>query len=295
MMPAVRSPSPRLQRLILLVVFGATGSLRLLRDVWYPHHIGIDRRVYTDASRVWLAGGDPWTATYEFGIRYGAPPPSLLVTAPLTLLPSAAAGLVAVAVSAVLAVAAIRSLGLPGWWILWAPVLDGVLVGSLDIATMALLVLAAGRAAAFAPMLKVYAVLPMLGDRRWRQLAGAGLLVVATIPILPWSMFIADLPVVSATLAQQSMTTSVWGNPLLWVLFAIGLVSLGAHRAGYLAVPLLWPSTQPHYGALALPVAMLSTILAVGFAFAFLVPWVPAVSVLLYVILEAWRRLDRRA
>jgi hypothetical protein len=289
-MPGLAAPSPRLQRMILLVAFGATGSLRLLRDVLYPHHIGIDGRIYTDASRVWLAGGDPWTTAYEFGIRYGAPPPSLLVTAPLTILPSVAAGLVVVVVSAVLAVAAIRSLGLPGWWILWAPILDGVLVGSLDIATMALLVLAAGRAAAFAPMLKVYAVLPMLGDRRWRQLALTGALFVATIPFLPWATFIADVPIVSATLSQQAMTTSVWGNPLLWIGFAIGLASLGAHRAGYLAVPVLWPSTQPHYGAITLPVAMLSTILAVGFAFAFLVPWAPAFSVLLYVAHEAWRR-----
>jgi hypothetical protein len=280
--------------MLLLVAFGATGSLRLLRDLLYPHHIGLDGRLYTDASRVWLAGGDPWTASYEFGLRYGAPPPSLLVTAPLTLLPSVVAGLVVVVVSAVLAVAAIRSLGLPGWWILWAPILDGVLVGSLDVATMALLILAAGRASSIAPLMKIYAILPMLGTRRFRQLGGAGLLLVATIPIVPWSTFIADLPIVSATLAQQSMTTSVWGNPVLWIGFAIGLASLGASRAGYLAVPVLWPSTQPHYGALALPVAKGSTILAVGFTFAFLVPWVPAFSVLVYVIWEAGRRLSER-
>jgi hypothetical protein len=283
-------PSRRLQRLVVLVVFGATGSLRLLRDVLYPHHIGIDGRIYTDASRIWLSGGDPWTTTYEFGIRYAAPPPSLLATAPLTVLSPAMAGSASVAISLVLALAAIRSLGLPIWWILWSPILDGVLVGSLDIATMALLVIGAGRACGVAPLLKVYAVLPMLGERRWRGLLVAVGLTVATAPILPWRMFLSDLSVVGNALVTQTMSGSVWGDPVLMVAFAVILLSLGAARAGYLAVPIFWPRTQPHYSALVLPVAAQSTILAVGFAFAFLMPWVPALAVAVYAVVTFLRR-----
>ncbi len=278
-------------RLAVLTAIAVTGSLRLLRDFVYPYHIGFDGRLYTDASRVWLAGGDPWTATYEFGLHYGAPPPTLLVTAPLTLLPSVAAGLIMVVLSAVLAFLAIRTLGLPAWWILWTPILDGVLVGSLDIAAMAALILLAGRVSALAPFLKIYAVVPMLGERRWRSVVVAGLLIAATIPIVPWAMFIADWPVVTHTLSTQNMSGSAWPSPLPWLAFAIGLPLLGARRAGYLAVPVLWPNTQPHYGALVLPIASTSAILAIGFSFAFLIAWVPAASVAALIVIELVRRL----
>ncbi len=99
----------------MLVVFGATGSLRLLRDVLYPHHIGLDGRLYTDASRVWLAGGDPWTTTYEFGhpLRGTAAIAPRDGSADAPALGDGRASSVVV-VSAVLALAAIRSLGLPG-------------------------------------------------------------------------------------------------------------------------------------------------------------------------------------
>ena len=229
-----------------------------------PSIFAFDGRLYVDASRVWLAGGDPWTATYEYGIRYAAPPPSLLATVPLTLLEPAAAGLVMVVVSAVLAYLAIRTLGLPAWWILWAPILDGVLVGSLDIATMALLIVVGGRLSAFAPLLKIYAVLPMAGERRWRALVVAAGLVAITIPILPWDKFLADLALVEGALVDQTIASSAWVFPILVPIFAVGLVSLGLRRAGYLAVPVLWPRTQLHYSALILPVASTSLILHPG-------------------------------
>jgi hypothetical protein len=283
-------------RLAVLTAIAATGSLRLLRDLVYPYHIGFDGRLYTDASRVWLAGGDPWTATYEFGLHYGAPPPTLLVTAPLTLVPTVVAGLIMVVIGGVLALLAIRTLGLPAWWILWTPILDGVLVGSLDIAAMAALVLVAGRVSALAPFLKIYAVVPMLGERRWRSVAVAGMLIAATIPLVPWAMFLADWPVVTHTLATQNMSGSAWPSPILWIAFAIGLPLLGARRAGYLAVPVLWPNTQPHYGALALPIASSSAILAIGFSFAFVVPWVPLVAVAAVIALTVVdRERTRRA
>ncbi|MFI5293050.1 MAG: hypothetical protein ACHQ02_09305, partial [Candidatus Limnocylindrales bacterium] len=188
--------------------------------------------------------------------------------------------------AAVLAMLAIRTLGLPAWWIMWTPILDGVLVGSLDIAAMAALIVLAGRLSALAPVLKIYAILPMLGERRWRAILVSGLLIAATIPIVPWAMFIADWPVVSQTLATQNMSGSAWSWPVLWLALALGLLSLGARRAGYLAVPVLWPNTQPHYGALVLPIASANAILAIGFSFAFLIPWVPAASVAVVIGIE---------
>ena len=280
----------RWRRILVLTTIGSMAVIRFYRDLRYPFLFGFDGRLYVDASRVWLSGGDPWAATYAHGIRYAAPPPSLLATVPLTLLEPAAAGLVMVGVSAVLAYLAIRTLGLPAWWLLWAPILDGVLVGSLDIATMALLIVVGGRLSGFAPLLKIYAVLPMVGERRWRALVVSALLVAITIPILPWDKFLADLSLVNRALTDQTIESSAWIFPILVPIFAVGLASLGMRRAGYLAVPVLWPRTQLHYSALIVPVASTSLILTLGFGVGFIVPLAPLASVAVYVAVDLWRR-----
>jgi hypothetical protein len=286
-----RRPRQRALELVLLVAFGASAALRILRDVVYPYNFGFDARLYTDAARVWLAGGNPWTQQYEFGYYYAAPPPSLLAMAPFTLLPSWAAGILGVVLLAALAIAALRTLGLPAYWVFFVPILDGILVGSLDVAALAALVIAGGRFALLAPFLKVYAAIPMVGERRWRALAFSVLALVVTAPILPWQVFLASLPDIASHLASQSMTTSVWGSIPLMVVFGLGLLSLGLRRAGWLAVPVLWPSTQPHYGALALPVVATSTILAFGYAWSFLMPWAPAAATAVFILLTQDRRL----
>ncbi len=173
----------------------------------------------------------------------------------------------------------------------FVPILDGILVGSLDIATLAALVVVGGRFASLAPVLKIYAAIPMVGERRWRALAVSGLALAVTAPILPWPLYLASLSDVATHLAGQSMTTSVWGSIPLMVVFGLGLLSLGLCRAGWLAVPILWPSTQPHYGALSLPVVATSTVLTVGYAFSFLVPWAPAAATAVFILVTQYRRL----
>jgi hypothetical protein len=281
----------RMQERLLLVAFAIPAALRILVDVVYPYNFGFDARLYTDAARVWLSGGNPWAQPYEFGFYYASPPPSLLVMAPFTLLPSWAAGILGVVLLAVLALAALRTLGLPAYWVFFVPILDGILVGSLDVATLAALVVVGGRFAPLAPFLKVYGAIPMVGERRWRALAMSGLALAVTAPILPWPKFLASLPDIASNLASQSMTTSVWGSIPLMVVFALGLLSLGLRRAGWLAVPILWPSTQPHYGALSLPMVATSMILAVGYTLSFLMPWAPAVATAVFILATQCRRL----
>lgn len=118
-------------------------------------------------------------------------------------------------------------------------------MGSLDVATLAALVVVGGRFAPLAPFLKVYGAIKMIGERGWRALAMSGLVLAITAPVLPWGMFLASLPDAASHLAGQSMTTSVWGSVPLMVVFGLGLLWLGLRRAGWLAVPILWPSTQP--------------------------------------------------
>lgn len=280
----------RMQERLLLVAFGIPAALRILVDVVWPYNLGFDARLYTDAARVWLSGGNPWAQPYELGFYYAAPPPSLLVMAPFTLLPSQAAGIFGVVLLAVLALAALRALGLPAYWVFFVPILDGILVGSLDVATLAALVVFGGRFASLAPFLKIYGAVPMIGERRWRALAVSGLAVAVTAPILPWQMFLESLPDVASHLSSQSMSTSVWSSIPLMVVFALGLLSLGLRRAGWLAVPILWPSTQPHYGAISLPVVATSMILAVGYTFSFLMPWTPAAATAVFILVTLCRR-----
>jgi hypothetical protein len=124
---------------------------------------------------------------------------------------------------------------------------------------------AAGPAAnAIAPLVKIYAIAPLVGERRWRPIVicVAGLAISAVI--LPWGLFIRDLPIVTDTLVAQATSLSAFDVPVVLPFAVIGLAAVGLRRAGWFAVPVLWPHTQVHYAALSLP--ELSPLLAVGFS-----------------------------
>ena len=71
--------------------------------------------------------------------------------------------------------------------------------------------------------------------------------------VLPWAAWFAELPTITQHLTNTSRTTSVYGRPLLMAVAVVALLSLGTRRAGWLAVPLLWPTTQLHYAAISVP------------------------------------------
>jgi hypothetical protein len=217
-----------------------------------PEWIGIDASLYTAASAAWVGGSDPW-AVMLVGVFYSAPPPTLLAFVPFIWMPPFAVSLLWIVGSFVLGWLAIRSLKLPIWWLAFPPLLDGVLAGNPDVAVLALLVVAGGRLGAIAPFLKIYALVPMIGERCWRQIGLAAALLLVTAFVLPWGAWFAELPVVTKHLADTSRTTSVYGRPILMAIAVVALLALGTRRAGWLAVPLLWPSTQLHYGTIAIP------------------------------------------
>ena len=274
-----------LARLVPYVFAAVTGFQILKYFVVSPAGIGFDTRLYLEASRAWLAGGDPWSVS-SLGIFYGAPPPTLLAFAPLTALPTELVVWLVVAGSFVLAAMAFRSLGMPMWWLAAWPIVDGSLVGNPDVALLAVLTINRGRLAWIAPFLKIYGVLPLIADRRVRMLAVVFVALTSSALILPWSMWLAELPTISVRLAQVSDTTSVFGMPLLMAIAAIALLSLGLRRAGWLAVPVLWPSTQPHYLAMSLPA--LSPWLAIAWSFP--QPYFVAGSVLIEAVVGIRRR-----
>jgi len=214
------------------------------------NYLFFDARLYLDATRTWLAGGDPWDVQLA-GNYFAAPPPTLLPFVPLTLLPpELGVALVALAVCGG-AVATIRLLRLPWWWLLFPPLVQCVLSANVQALIVPLILLPGG---ALAILLKIYAGLPLAILGRWRSLLLAAGILVATVPVLPWATYISEFSVISARLADQSKYTLPMGLLLLLSpLIVTALVVVGRERAAWLVIPAIWPSQQFYYGTIAMP------------------------------------------
>ncbi len=144
---------------------------------------------------------------------------------------------------------AVRALGLPIWWVAFPPIVDAALVGNPDVAVLAFLVCAGGRLGPVAPFLKIYALIPMLGERRWRQVAISCGLLAASLLVLPWGLWWSQTaghhrpPHLGLGEHVGLRSADPHGDRV------VALLSLGLRRAGWLAVPILWPYTQFHYAA----------------------------------------------
>ena len=245
---------------------------------------GGDAALYAAAAKAWLTGMDPWIVA-QAGISFAAPPPTLLFFAPFAFVDPLATRIFWICATAGAVVYVVRHLKLPWWWVLFPPFWEGVLVGNPDPVVLVALVAAAPFVAGVAPVLKIYALVPLALQRRWRPIALAMLILAATALVLPWRDFLGDLPYVSAILAGQAVGLSAFSVPWLIPVGIIGLAALGIRRAAWLAVPVLWPSTQLHYAAMAAPA--MTPLLAFGFSLP--IPGAPAVAVALQAAYEWWR------
>ncbi len=217
------------------------------RDTTY---IFFDARLYLDATRAWLAGANPWDVQLA-GNYFAAPPPTLLFFAPFAMLPaSIAVGLVALIVFGG-AVATVRMLHLPWWWLLFPPLVQAVLSANVQTLLVPLVLVPGG---GLAIVLKIYAGLPLLILGRWRSLLIAAATVLATVPILPWGTYVAEFGLISQRLAGQSkLTLPTILLVVLSPLILAALVIIGRERAAWLVVPAVWPSQQFYYGTIAMP------------------------------------------
>jgi hypothetical protein len=253
----------------LLVTFLLVTAERLL-GAYAQGTFAIDLRIYRVAADAALHGGDPWAAGVA-GLTFAGPPPTLLPYLPAALLPEGIAIAAFGAVTLAAAVLALRTLHLPVWWLLFPPISDSLIVLNPDVIVIALLV-AAPRGAALAVPLKIYAAVPLLLTGRWRPLAAGLLLCLLSIPW--WPAFLAARGSIEASLATQSYGgASAWGT-MLMIPTVLALGALWRKGAEWLAVPALWPYTQLHYGALALPVAARDAVVAflLSFPVVYLVP-----------------------
>lgn len=224
-------------------------------------NLGGDARLYALAARAWLAGGDPWHAGIQWGllgqhwtVYYASLPPTLLFFAPFAYLPAWLVAASWIALDSVAMVLVLRALRLPWWWLLWPPFVSGAAVGNPEPLVLGLLVLAGGRLAALSPLVKIYAVIPLIGEQRWRLLIASGALLAVTAVLLPWARFADDRSWFAQVYAAQSGAgDSATAVPTLVPLALVALAVMGWRRAGWLAVPTLWPGTHGHYATTALP------------------------------------------
>lgn len=129
-------------------------------------------------------------------------------------------------------------------------------------------------------LLKIYAAVPLAMTKRWRALAAGVALCLLSAPL--WPTFVAQRDTISASLAAQSFSgLSAWGS---WLMLptVVALLAVWRRGAAWLAVPAVWPFTQLHYAALALPVAARNPLVA--FLLCFPVAFLPAVATIAYAV-----------
>ena len=221
----------------------------LIRIIPY-YAVGGDGLLYSLGARAGLSGADPYAVVVN-GVYLAAPPPTFLPFVLTSWMAPEAmratwvlAGFVAIAVT-------VRVARLPWWCLLFPPSVFSALHGSIETVMVLCLV----GPAWIAPVIKVYAAIPLLILGQWRSLLGAGIALAITFPFLPWTAFVQHLPEMGLRLAEQTQGGySAFGNPLLMVGVLLALRILGRRIAAFVLVPSLWPSMPPQYGAMVLPV-----------------------------------------
>jgi hypothetical protein len=227
-----------------------------------PITFAIDARHYQRAAAAWLDGGDPWSV-FEYDVRYASGPHTLLAYAPTNILPLDAAVAVWMLIGLAAATWVVRRLDLPIWWIAFPPLFHAVWNGNPQTVMLALLLVAHPLASAGAVFVKLYAAIPLLF--RPRHLVVAGIVLLVTLPILPWQQYVAAGGGVSGHLAD-AWNGSAWRFPLLVAPTLLALWVLRRRGAEWLAIPAVWPATQFYYVSTVLPLVAKRPILAAAFA-----------------------------
>jgi hypothetical protein len=267
-----------LGQIALATWFAGQTYMRIARFVHDTVPLGQDIRIYYRGVEQWLHGGDPWAA--EVVVRhsvfsYAGSPVTTVLLAPSALFSEDQFTVLWLVLSALSAVAIVRWLRLPIWWLLFPPTAEALYSGNPQLVILMLLLAGAARpgvvADSIAVALKVYAVIPLLGERRLRRVGLALVLTLATVVVAPslWIHYAQQFGAISARLAQQSDSGfSAFYHPILLIPTAIAIILLWRRdrkAAAWLAVPALWPSSEFHYSTFAQPVMtpLLAVLLAV--------------------------------
>ena len=247
----------------LPVLFAAYSVLSLSSH--YPETVGVDARIYVRAAAAFLGGGDPWAAfasdpggtTWHFA----ALPPTVLAFVPLTYMTENAAVWTMLWLTVFSAYFIVRSLKLPVWWLLFPPLVQGVYVANPQILLLAMLLSGSSVLRALAPMLKIYALAPLVGERWMRALAIAVAMLVGSYLVAPdlWATYFARSGEIAARVFEEAAGgySATGTNTALLVATLGGLLALAVvdwRAAGWLAGPALVPASQFHLSTMAMPV-----------------------------------------
>lgn len=283
----------------LLPIWFAVWAVQASLPLLFLGGFGTDAEIYHRAAGAWLRGGSPWDAASAWGgnvYHFYALPPAVVLMAPFALVPEQIFVPGFVAIQAGAAIYVIRRLHLAWWWLLFPPVAISIAAGNPSLLLMALLLAPHDILKGLAPVLKVYAVLPLLGERRWRPIAIAASFGLASFVVAPglWVDFVSGAFAREVRLMEESGGGySAYQIPALIPLVGIAVLALARYdlkAAGWLAPIALWPASQFHWSTLAMPVMtpLLAVMLAVniwGF-----VPLAVALHVLLLVVDRVRRR-----
>ncbi|HEY5436855.1 MAG TPA: hypothetical protein VIK13_16635, partial [Candidatus Limnocylindrales bacterium] len=237
-------------------------SVRHWYSAWTASWLGLDAQIYYRGSAAWLAGGNPWEALGYFQghpAHYSALPTTVVLLAPFSLLPEQLFVAGFIAASALAAVYIVRKLELPWYFLAFPPIFQGVQSGNPNVIVLALLLSGRPVLEAFAPLLKVYAGIPLvlLGRRRsvmWTIAFGA--VTLLAFPL--WVTYLGHFGEYSSRLVIEASggfsATSL--GPVAIVAALVSLLvlwRLDRTSASWLAVPAVWPATQFHYSIFAMP------------------------------------------
>jgi hypothetical protein len=144
--------------------------------------------------------------------------------------------------------------------------------------------------AAIAPAAKLYALVPLIIQARWRAILLAVPILALSLPL--WPTYLRNFSDLQQVLGSQaSGGLSAWGTALI-IPVALSLVVMGRAAASWLAVPLLWPATQLHYSCLALPAVATRPVLAAAFSLG--IPLVASVATICFAAYAGARLLQTR-
>lgn len=269
----------------LIVVFAVVSLRYAVPPLIVGLPYGWDAVGYAKAARALLEGGNPWAMT-DFPVAFAGPPPSLIPFLPFAWMPDVFVGWSWFALGIVSAVYIVRRLELPWYFLLFPPLVSGVCAGSLVVPTMALMVAGGPLLEGASSAVRGYAIVPLLILGRWRAIGVAILAVLVTAPFLAWPAFFAARESVTQYLAANAENLSATAVPVLIPVAVVALGLLGRERTAWLAVPALWPFTQPFYAVIALPVLARMPLVALSLA----IP-VPGLIVAGLVAQWVWLRL----
>jgi uncharacterized protein (TIGR03382 family) len=127
---------------------------------------------------------------------------------------------------------------------------EALLSANIQTWLIPLLLVHLGPVAVFA---KVYAAAPMLILGRWRELAVSVALLAITAPLLPWSTFVGDLPLIAEYFRMQTpYAIPVQVFIALLPVAGAALWAVGRWNAAWLIVPAA-AAQQWYYTTLVMP------------------------------------------